>query len=202
MPMRPPARQTLTRAAPPWSETKHRLVVFACFLLFISQRTHDVITTSLLRQNDVTKSVWRNNDVIIMSRTRWIACATYDECAHMCSFLLQSRASWDMGPVHSGICATTSSLQRRSVTRGKNIFFVKNGVWQYGKLPSRPLLATPGCNCWSLVTRVETRVPYRTGRTMRYFVSHSRHKDIGPVCLFITIWYFGTRRTNKFVVSG
>ena len=36
-----------------------------------SQRTHDVIITSLLRQNDVTTSFWRNNDVIIMSCIRW-----------------------------------------------------------------------------------------------------------------------------------
>ena len=36
-----------------------------------SQRTHDVIIMSLLRQNDVATSFWRNNDVIITSRVRW-----------------------------------------------------------------------------------------------------------------------------------
>ena len=30
----------------------------------LSQRTHDAITTSLWRQNDVAKSFWRRNDVI------------------------------------------------------------------------------------------------------------------------------------------
>ena len=36
-----------------------------------SQRTRDAIMTSLLRQNDVATSFWRNNDVIIVSRVRW-----------------------------------------------------------------------------------------------------------------------------------
>ena len=36
-----------------------------------SQRTHDAITSSLLRQNDVATSFWRNNDVIITSRVPW-----------------------------------------------------------------------------------------------------------------------------------
>ena len=32
---------------------------------------HDIIITSLLRQNDVATSFWRNNDVIITSSVRW-----------------------------------------------------------------------------------------------------------------------------------
>ena len=36
-----------------------------------SQRAHDAITTSLLRQNDVATSFWRHNDVIITSCVRW-----------------------------------------------------------------------------------------------------------------------------------
>ena len=36
------------------------------------QRTHDVMVTSLLRQDDVATSFWRNNDVIIASCVRWI----------------------------------------------------------------------------------------------------------------------------------
>ena len=36
-----------------------------------SQRTHDEITTSLLRQNDVATPFWRNNDVIITPCVRW-----------------------------------------------------------------------------------------------------------------------------------
>ena len=36
-----------------------------------SQRTHDAIKTSLLRQNDVATSFWCNNDVIITSCVRW-----------------------------------------------------------------------------------------------------------------------------------
>ena len=35
-----------------------------------SQRTHDAITTSLLRQSDVATSFWRNNDIIV-------ACASW-----------------------------------------------------------------------------------------------------------------------------
>ena len=36
-----------------------------------TQRTYDAIITSLLRQNDVAASFWRNNDVIIAARVRW-----------------------------------------------------------------------------------------------------------------------------------
>ena len=39
--------------------------------ILISQRTRDAITTSLLRQNDVAMSFWRNNDVIIALCVRW-----------------------------------------------------------------------------------------------------------------------------------
>ena len=37
----------------------------------MSQRTHDIEITSLLHQNDVITSFWRNNDVIITSCVRW-----------------------------------------------------------------------------------------------------------------------------------
>ena len=37
----------------------------------LNQRTHDVMITSLLRQNDVETSFWRFNDVIITSYVRW-----------------------------------------------------------------------------------------------------------------------------------
>ena len=36
-----------------------------------AQWTHDVIMTSLLRQNGVATSFWRDNDVIITSCVRW-----------------------------------------------------------------------------------------------------------------------------------
>ena len=36
-----------------------------------SQRTHDVIITSLLRQNDAAASLWHNNDAIFTSSVRW-----------------------------------------------------------------------------------------------------------------------------------
>ena len=36
-----------------------------------TQRTQDVIITSLWRQNDVATSFWRNNDVVIASCARW-----------------------------------------------------------------------------------------------------------------------------------
>ena len=38
----------------------------------VTQRTHDVIITSLWRQNDVTTSFQRHNDVIIASCVRWV----------------------------------------------------------------------------------------------------------------------------------
>ena len=38
----------------------------------LAQRAHDVIITSLLRQNDVTTSFWRKNDVTITSCVRWV----------------------------------------------------------------------------------------------------------------------------------
>ena len=36
-----------------------------------NQRTHDAIMMSLLHQNDVATSFWRNNDVVISSCVRW-----------------------------------------------------------------------------------------------------------------------------------
>ena len=37
----------------------------------LTQRTHGVMTISLLRQNDVATSFWRNNDIIITSGVCW-----------------------------------------------------------------------------------------------------------------------------------
>ena len=37
-----------------------------------TQRAHGVIMTSLLRQNDVATSFWRNDDVISVSCVRWV----------------------------------------------------------------------------------------------------------------------------------
>ena len=37
-----------------------------------TQRTHDVIITSFLRQNDIATSLWCSNDVITASRVRWV----------------------------------------------------------------------------------------------------------------------------------
>ena len=39
----------------------------------IVQWTHDAIITSFLRQNDVTTSLWPNNDVIITLCVHWVA---------------------------------------------------------------------------------------------------------------------------------
>ena len=38
----------------------------------VVQRTYDVITTSLLRQNDIATSFWRDNYIIITSFARWV----------------------------------------------------------------------------------------------------------------------------------
>ena len=38
---------------------------------YVAQRTHDVIMTSVSRQNDLKTSFWRNTDVIITSCVRW-----------------------------------------------------------------------------------------------------------------------------------
>ena len=43
----------------------------------MSQRTHGVTITSLLRQNDVATSFWRKNDVIITPRVRWVVADYY-----------------------------------------------------------------------------------------------------------------------------
>ena len=40
--------------------------------------TYNVLITSLLRQNDVTTSFWRNNDVIIMPSVHWVLTLIYN----------------------------------------------------------------------------------------------------------------------------
>ena len=46
----------------------HRRITY---LWIITQRTRDVMITSLLRQNDVVTLFWRNNDVIIVPCVHW-----------------------------------------------------------------------------------------------------------------------------------
>ena len=41
-------------------------------ILLQCQRAQGAITTSLLRQNDVATSFWRNDEVIIASCVRWV----------------------------------------------------------------------------------------------------------------------------------
>ena len=41
--------------------------------VLLLQRKHDVIITSVLRQNDVAASFWRNNGVIIASYVRRVS---------------------------------------------------------------------------------------------------------------------------------
>ena len=48
-----------------------------------TQWTHGVIKTSLLRQNDVVTSFWRNNDVIITPRVHWATIWTLTLVANM-----------------------------------------------------------------------------------------------------------------------
>ena len=66
----------VTHITAPVSKVKLRIRHFICFaatVIFIpaSQRTHDAMITSLLRQNDVATSFWRNNDVIIAPGALW-----------------------------------------------------------------------------------------------------------------------------------
>ena len=56
-----------------------------------SQRTHDAITTSLWRQNDVATSFWRHNGVINASDTRWYLDDKYTGPA------LEVLIHWDRG---------------------------------------------------------------------------------------------------------
>ena len=42
-----------------------------------TQRSHDVIITLLLRQNDVAASFWRNIDVVITPCVRWVCTCLY-----------------------------------------------------------------------------------------------------------------------------
>ena len=44
------------------------------------QRAHDAIMISLLPQNDVATSFWRNNDVVIASCARWVVCIITGAC--------------------------------------------------------------------------------------------------------------------------
>ena len=50
---------------------------FSSNLRVPAQQTHDAITTSLLRRNDVATSFPRYNDVIITSRVHWDFYSTY-----------------------------------------------------------------------------------------------------------------------------
>ena len=59
-----------------------------------TQRTHGAMKTSLLRQNDVTTSFWRNNDVIITPRVRWDGCM---KCVDNVNTDSTSNGSWCMG---------------------------------------------------------------------------------------------------------
>ena len=55
------------------------------FVKLLTHRIHDAIIASLLRQNDVATSFWRNNDVIVASRVRWVmfrCCGDYKICTH------------------------------------------------------------------------------------------------------------------------
>ena len=54
----------------------------------IPQLTHDAIKTSILRQNDVVTSFWRNNGVIIALCARWDTCNNNNHF-----FLLKPRGS-------------------------------------------------------------------------------------------------------------
>ena len=66
--------------------TKSASWEFWLFLLHVyvlmntSQRTHCVIITSLLHQNNVATSFWRNNDVNIAPRARW---GESDACSYL-----------------------------------------------------------------------------------------------------------------------
>ena len=42
-----------------------------CFVQACAQRSHDMIISSLIRQNDVVTSFWHNDDVIITVCVRW-----------------------------------------------------------------------------------------------------------------------------------
>ena len=72
----------LIETAPCFSWLPCQVLFYLCFILIIlgacavymrTKRTHDVILTSLLGQNDVATSFWRNNDIIITSCVNWVA---------------------------------------------------------------------------------------------------------------------------------
>ena len=50
--------------------------------IYPRQRAHDARITSLLRQNDVPTSYWRQNDVIITSCARWVSEWHVDKCVN------------------------------------------------------------------------------------------------------------------------
>ena len=53
-----------------------------------TQRAHGVIMTPLLRQNDVTTSFWRNDNVIITSCVRWVRTIGVKSC-QACNLILE-----------------------------------------------------------------------------------------------------------------
>ena len=64
-----------------WRRFKHNYdVIIAPCVRWGTQRTHDTIIPSLLRQDDVRRRCKRNNDVIIASCVRW----DINDSAHWC----------------------------------------------------------------------------------------------------------------------
>ena len=113
---RPSATTTLTRlclispeyhicnvqiALHPFQE---RPVVF----FVVTQRARDALITSLLRQNDVAASFWRNSDVAITSYVRWMVCLVRPITHRRDDVMSRKRFPhhWPLLPMDGQSCAT------------------------------------------------------------------------------------------------
>ena len=101
----------------------------------ISQRTHDELITSLLRQNDVATSFWRNHDVIITSCARgesYFISANKNDSQHtsftwhtcgLCPGKICARQNWVMG--HAYTCISKIILTRSVLLRRRTVYLVE-----------------------------------------------------------------------------
>ena len=106
-----------------------------------TQRAHDVIITSLLRQNDVATSFWRNNDVIITFSVRWVyprCCSKRSCCIHHDSVTFL-RHTYLVRYRYIAVNFLTNIHKRRPIARrlrrGMGVFFDWASDWYSASVP-------------------------------------------------------------------
>ena len=101
---------------------------FIQILMSLSQWTHDAIITSLIRQNDVSMSFWRNNDVIIAS------CVHRDAvylCFLCCAFITSFGGSvWSISPLQGwNNCKFAMMPVNMMTSSNGSMFCVTGPLW-------------------------------------------------------------------------